>query len=167
MAAVQAAAPRVSWAWIWGMLFLPGFGCCAQQFLRSGRARGPISAAAGCLFDLRSRRRRRRIRSAKNSAGPRDATSRGSDLRAKSQSNVSLCLSSRAQETGRRHGTVGSRAASTTPGNLDQPGLFWLLLSPGYRRDMLSVCRWPWGHIKSFLRNQDRERGGVWGVGFR
>ena len=22
------------------------------------------------------------------------------------------------------------------------------------------------GHIKSLLRNQDRERGGVWGVGF-
>ena len=165
MAAVQAAAPLVSWAWIWGILFCWGWllrsgSCaavaCADQFLQP---------RAAFLFAFAARRRR--IRSAKNSAGPRDATSRGSDVRAKSQSNVSLCLSSRAQETGRRHGTVGSRAASTTPGNLDQPGLFWLLLSPGYRRDMLSVCRWFWGHIKSFLRNQDRERGGVWGVGFR
>ena len=165
MAAVQAAAPRVSWAWIWGMLVV-GAGWCAAVRAQRLCARTNF-CSRGLPFDLRSRRRRRRIRSAKNSAGPRDATSRGSDLRAKSQSNVSLCLSSRAQETGRRHGTVGSRAASTTPGNLDQSGLFWLLLSPGYRRDMLSVCRWFWGHIKSFLRNQDRERGGVWGVGFR
>ena len=165
MAAVQAAAPRVSWAWTWGIFFCLAL---AQRLLCATVSAQRLCARTNyCSRGLPFLRRRRRIRSAKNSAGPRDATSRGSDLRAKSQSNVSLCLSSRAQETGRRHGTVGSRAASTTPGNLDQPGLFWLLLSPGYRRDMLSVCRWPWGHIKSFLRNQDRERGGVWGVGFR
>ena len=32
----------------------------------------------------------------------------------------------------------------------------------------IGFCSLPlWGHIKSFLRNQDRNEGDVWGVGFQ
>ena len=50
-------------------------------------------------------------------------------------------------------------------GNLDQSGLF-SLLSPRLSTGHVIILPL-WVHIKSFLRNQDRERRGVWGVGFR
>ena len=102
MAAVQAAAPRVSWAWTWGIFFCLAL---AQRLLCATVSAQRLCArtnycSRGLPFLFAFARRRRRIRSAKNSAGPRAATSRGSGLRAKSQSNVPLCLSRRAQETG-------------------------------------------------------------------
>ena len=150
MAAVQAAAPRVSWAWTWGILFCWGWllrsgACaavaCAEQFLQP-RAAFLLSFAHGegrKLADLRS-------------AGPHlRARPRCSDLRAKSQhfdsySRWSCALNGAAA----RDGGFAGRLDDANRGNLDQSGLFWLL-SP--RLATGCVIGLPlWGHIKSLLR---------------
>ena len=155
MAAVQAAAPLVSWAWIWGMLF------CWGWLLRSGSCAAVVCAdqflqAAGCLFYLRSRTAKAESLPICEVRVRISAPARAAVIFVPSLSNLIRSPGVRAQETGRRHGTVVPRAASTMPvprrqsRNLHQSGLFWLLSPSGYRRDTWPACRSLWGHIKSF-----------------
>ena len=121
----------------------------AQRFVRSGCVRGPISAAAGCLFDLRSRTAKAeslpicevRVRI---SAPVRAAVIFVPSLNRMILSAKVVVQRKRGSGTGR--GSAGRVDANRS--NLDQSGLFWLLsprLATGY---MISLPLW--GHIKSF-----------------
>ena len=130
-----------------------------------GGAAGVLCAAAGCpLISVRTAKAERCLPICECGVARRLAAV----IFVPSLSSLIRIRGVRAQETGRQHGRWSAGRSTpieaTTILNLDQSGLFWLLsprLATGY------VIGLPlWGHIKSLLRNQDRERGGVWGVGF-
>ena len=129
VAAVQAAAPRVSWAWICGIPFLLGL-AVAQRFVRSGCVRGPISAAAGCLFDLRSRTAKAESLPICEVRVRISAPARAAVIFVPSLSSLIRIRGVRAQETGRQHGRWSAGRSTpieaTSILNLDQSG-FWLL----------------------------------------
>ena len=127
------------------MLGLP----VAQRFVRSGCVRGPISAAAGCLFDLRSRTAKAESLPICEVRVRISAPVRAAVIFVPSPSHLSRTVQvvvRRKRGGGTGRGSAGRVDANRS--NLDQSGLFWLLsprLATGY---MISLPLW--GHIKSF-----------------
>ena len=140
------------------MLGLP----VAQRFVRSGCVRGPISAAAGCLFIC--------VRG-EAKANPICEIECGSRRRLAAVIFVPslnrMILSAKVVAQRKRGSGTGRGSAGPRRRQPKQPRSVRLVLvavaavSDGIHDQLTAL-----GSYQIFLRNQDRERGGVWGVGF-